>query len=86
MFTAFTSIREYALPVAHDALEMGTELLRFAPVAGLAEAARVLLTIWDSLQFVEVCYPSHHCFQLLISYRLTVLRVCDSPNDAPTFF
>lgn len=54
VFKALDSVKEYAPPAAHDALEMGTELLRFAPVAGLAEAARVLLTIWNSLQLVEV--------------------------------
>ena len=30
------------------------DLLRFAPIVGLEEAARTLLHIWDSLQLVDV--------------------------------
>ena len=38
----------------HDLLEVGADLVQFAPIPGLQEAARVLLTIWESLQLVEV--------------------------------
>lgn len=44
----------YGLDATHDLLEISADLVRFAPIPGLEEAARVLLTIWDSLQLVEV--------------------------------
>ena len=40
--------------MTHEALETGGTLLRFAPVPGLDEVARVLLSIWDALQQVDV--------------------------------
>ena len=42
--------------VTHELLVVSIDVLRFAPVMGLAEAARVLLNIWDSLQLVDVCF------------------------------
>ena len=42
------------LDAVHDTLEVAVDVLEFAPVVGLAEAARVLLTIWDAVQLVEV--------------------------------
>lgn len=44
----------YGLDATHDLLEISADLVRFAPIPGLEEAARVLLTIWESLQLVEV--------------------------------
>ena len=44
----------YGLEAAHSALEVGADVFQFVPVPGLQEAARVLLTIWDALQLVEV--------------------------------
>lgn len=51
---ALRSTLSYGLDATHDLLEIGADVLRFSPVPGLEEAARVLLTIWDSLQLVEV--------------------------------
>ena len=39
---------------AHEALVIDIDVLRFAPVAGLSDAARLLLDIWDSVQKVDV--------------------------------
>jgi hypothetical protein len=49
-----SSILDTALDVTHETLEIGSEVLQFAPVAGLGEAARVLLNIWNAVQLVEV--------------------------------
>jgi hypothetical protein len=35
-------------------LEIGTEVLKFAPIPGLDIAASLLLSIWDSVQAVDV--------------------------------
>lgn len=43
---------------AHEVLALGADLLEFAPVVGLAEAARVLVNIWDAVQETDVS-----CFQ-----------------------
>lgn len=40
--------------VMHELLEVSVDVLRFAPIVGLEEAARTLLNIWDSLQLVDV--------------------------------
>ena len=44
----------YTLDVLHEGLEVGAEVLEFAPIPGLAQAARVLLGIWDAVQMVDV--------------------------------
>lgn len=51
------SILGYVIPAAHDTLEISADAFQLAPIAGLAEVARVLLTIWNSLQLVEVGFP-----------------------------
>jgi hypothetical protein len=44
--------------VAHELLSVGADALQFAPVAGLSQAAKVLLSVWDALQLVDVsCFP-----------------------------
>ena len=43
-----------SLQAAHDVLAAGAEVLQFVPVLGLAEAARVLVVIWDAVQLVDV--------------------------------
>ncbi|EKM52507.1 uncharacterized protein PHACADRAFT_211755 [Phanerochaete carnosa HHB-10118-sp] len=48
-----SEVVDMALAGAHEALEIGSEVLQFAPVVGLAEAARVLLNIWNAVQLVE---------------------------------
>ena len=44
-----------AADVTIEVLRVATDVAELAPVAGLAEAARILLSIWDGVQFVEVC-------------------------------
>jgi hypothetical protein len=53
---AVKSTLGYGLEATHDALEVGADVFRFVPIPGLEEAARVLLTIWDALQLVEVSH------------------------------
>ena len=43
-----------ASQVVHELLEVGVDVLKFAPIVGLEEAARTLLNIWDALQLVDV--------------------------------
>ena len=49
--------------IAHELLEISTDLLRFAPIPGLEEPARTLLGIWDALKMVDVspCARRHTC-------------------------
>ena len=54
MSDALKSTLGYGLDVTHNALEIGADVLQFAPVPALQEAARVLLTIWQALELVEV--------------------------------
>ena len=42
--------------VAHETLNAGIDLHEFAPLPGLAPAARTLLEIWDGLPTVDVSY------------------------------
>ena len=51
---ALKSTLDYGLEATHGLLEMSPDILGFAPIPGLQEAARVLLTIWNALQLVEV--------------------------------
>ena len=48
-----------ASQVVHELLEVGVDVLKFAPIVGLEEAARTLLNIWDALQLVDVRVPSY---------------------------
>ena len=45
---------DLGLDLVHDTLEVAVDVLEFAPLVGLSEAARTLLTIWDAVQLVEV--------------------------------
>ncbi len=38
----------------YEVLSVSAEVLEFAPFPGLAQAARVLLDIWDAVQMVDV--------------------------------
>lgn len=49
-----TEILGTATGVCHEALHMSIDILSVAPVAGLGDAARTLLCIWDAFQKVEV--------------------------------
>lgn len=42
------------LSVGHEALLISADALELAPVMGLGQAARVLLSIWDSVEAVQV--------------------------------
>lgn len=41
--------------VGIDALRVAADVFEIAPLIGVAEAARVLLSIWQGVQAVEVC-------------------------------
>lgn len=43
-----------ALDVGFDLLSVTVDLLELVPVPGLAAAAKTLLTIWESVQQVDV--------------------------------
>ena len=49
----------------HELLELSTDLLRFAPIPGLEEAARTLLGIWDALKMVDVSHLRHVCVSII---------------------
>ena len=49
-----SSVLGNAGDVAHEALVISVDVLRFAPIAGLSDAARILLSIWDAVQKVDV--------------------------------
>lgn len=52
-----------AADISIEALRVVTDVLEAAPLVGVGEAARVLLTIWQGVQAVEVCYSlSLSCF------------------------
>lgn len=42
------------MDVTHEVVLQGADVLHFAPIVGLEDAARLLLGIWDALQLVEV--------------------------------
>ncbi|OSC98358.1 hypothetical protein PYCCODRAFT_1480695 [Trametes coccinea BRFM310] len=68
--------------VAHELLELSADVLRFAPVVGLEEAARTLLNIWDALQLVDInrlaCLRlTERCATILISVREEIAEAGD---------
>lgn len=52
--TAAANVLGTAADVGHEALLLSIGALQFAPVVGLQTAAQALLSIWDSLQKVDV--------------------------------
>ena len=40
--------------IDHEALFTGADLLKFSPVPGLEPAGKMLLSIWDAVEKVEV--------------------------------
>lgn len=67
-----------ALDITHEALVLSVDLLQLAPIPGLAEAARTLLTIWDTLQLVDfnrmACLRlTERCADILWSVREEIL-------------
>jgi abelson tyrosine-protein kinase 1 len=76
----------YTLDAAHEVLEMGETVLRFAPFPGLAEAAHVLLSIWDAVQLVEVSNLGSPVDASLLTHfiktnRLACLRLTERCAD-----
>ncbi|THG99343.1 hypothetical protein EW026_g2979 [Hermanssonia centrifuga] len=68
-----------AVDVTHEALSIAADVLEFAPVAGLSEAARVLLGIWEAVQQVDlnkmVCLRlTERCATMLISIREEIVE------------
>ncbi|KAJ7617179.1 hypothetical protein FB45DRAFT_756602 [Roridomyces roridus] len=60
--------------ITHDLLEVGAEVLKFAPIPGLDIAATLLLNIWDSVQAVDInrlaCLRlAERCANLFLSVR-----------------
>ena len=43
-----------AASIGHEILFTGVDLLQFAPVPGLNTAGKILLSIWDAVELVEV--------------------------------
>ncbi|KAH9926665.1 uncharacterized protein BXZ73DRAFT_78744 [Epithele typhae] len=71
---ALVNVLGWAEEIGHELLELSTDLLRFAPIPGLEEAARTLLGIWDALQMVDInrlaCLRlTERCATVLISIR-----------------
>lgn len=50
---AAASVLGLAADVGHETLMLSVNALGFAPVAGLEQAAKTLLDIWDALQMVD---------------------------------
>ncbi|CCM05813.1 uncharacterized protein FIBRA_08047 [Fibroporia radiculosa] len=72
--------------VTHETLLVSSELLKFAPIPGLALAAKLLLEIWDSLQQVDVnrvtCMRlTERCATILYSVREDVAEAGDEVGD-----
>ncbi|KAJ6577758.1 hypothetical protein B0H19DRAFT_568412 [Mycena capillaripes] len=80
--TALSKILPPTLLIAHDLLEVGTEVLKFAPIPGLDVAASLLLSIWDNVQAVDMnrlaCLRlAERCANLLLSVVQEVHEVGD---------
>jgi hypothetical protein len=69
-----------AASIGHEALFVGVDLLRFAPVPGLELAGSILLNIWDAVDMVEVSLMgSPFTAPLLLTIELSrriVSRLC----------
>ncbi|KAJ6627483.1 hypothetical protein B0H10DRAFT_2161143 [Mycena sp. CBHHK59/15] len=69
---ALIKILPTALLITHDLLEVGSEVLKYAPIPGLELAASLLLNIWDNVQGVDMnrlaCLRlAERCANLLMS-------------------
>ncbi len=62
--------------VVHELLEVSVDVLKFAPIVGLEEAARTLLNIWDALQLVDVSPAPSSVFACSPCRRSTAWRAC----------
>ncbi|KAI0730429.1 hypothetical protein C8Q76DRAFT_613667 [Earliella scabrosa] len=68
--------------VVHELLDLGADVLRFAPVPGLELAAIALLKVWDALQLVDVnrtaCVQlTERCANVLLSVRAEIAEAGD---------
>ncbi|KAF6756188.1 TKL/TKL-ccin protein kinase [Ephemerocybe angulata] len=71
---AVRSVLGNVADVTYELLSVGVELLDLAPIPGLAPAAKTLLTIWASVQNVDVNFYgclrlTERCADILISIR-----------------
>jgi abelson tyrosine-protein kinase 1 len=49
-----------AADVSIEMLRVAADVFEVAPILGVAEAARVLLSIWQGVQSVEVCFECNN--------------------------
>ncbi|KAJ7896809.1 hypothetical protein B0H13DRAFT_1884934 [Mycena leptocephala] len=63
---ALSKLLPPTLLVTHELLEIGSEVLKFAPIPGLNVAARLLLSIWDDVQAVDVEQEMQEPLQKLV--------------------
>ena len=54
MIEAICGTLDTAARIGHEALFTGVDLLKFVPVPGLDLAGKMLLSIWDAVDKVEV--------------------------------
>ncbi|RPD53287.1 hypothetical protein L226DRAFT_572810 [Lentinus tigrinus ALCF2SS1-7] len=83
---AVVNILGTASDVAHELLEVSVHLLKFAPIAGLDDAARALLTIWDAVKLVGfnrlACLGlTERCATALMSIREEIAEAGDDVGD-----
>ncbi|GJE89108.1 hypothetical protein PsYK624_052000 [Phanerochaete sordida] len=78
-----SKVVDTALDVTREALEIGQDVLQFAPVAGLAEAARVLTSIWNAVQLVE--FNRLQCLRLTERCANILLAVKEEVEEADRF-
>ncbi|KAG6864758.1 hypothetical protein C0991_007317 [Blastosporella zonata] len=83
---ATASVLGTAADIAHEVLLNSVDLLEFAPVPGLAPAARILLQIWDSVQGVDTnrlqCLRlTERCAEILLSVREEVHEAGDDVGE-----
>ncbi|KAF8838960.1 hypothetical protein BDN67DRAFT_932949 [Paxillus ammoniavirescens] len=76
---AASSIGHSLAPVIKEGLVMSTDVLKFAPVPGLEEAARVLLGVWQACEKVDTNRLSclrltERCATLLYSVRSEIVE------------
>ncbi|KAJ6553853.1 hypothetical protein B0H10DRAFT_2169714 [Mycena sp. CBHHK59/15] len=69
---ALSKIFPTTLLITHDVLEVGSEVLKYAPIPGLEIAGSLLLNIWDNVQAVDMnrlaCLRlAERCANLLLS-------------------
>ncbi len=76
MAEAAVNVLGTAGEVVHELLEVSVDVLKFAPIVGLEEAARTLLNIWDALQLVDVSATYSSVFACSPCRRSTAWRVC----------